>query len=724
MGFAGKVTGMLRRQGVRALCYVTSQKLKNRLPEGQKYARYVRQERKRLDRTVRQRAGADSRPENAASAGGARNRKPLFALLHVDGDIFSAIEEAEAPYLVFLEDGMELSDAWRALAEAYLRRHPQRRFLYTDEDLCERRRTRPVFKPDWSPDTYLSYDYIGGLLIMERSLAVKAKEQMFHSYRDSFLYELGLRAAGMLRPEEIGHLDEVLCHRVLPKKEVPKAQLMKLKEELLRERGLRGHVVWCEEAHAANVVYEPPQDALVSIIVPSKDHADILKTCMESVEKHTNYDRVEWIIVDNGSAEAQKAQYEALCRSARYPCVYVYEPMPFNFSRMCNIGARAAKGQYLLFLNDDMELPISWPSMHHLTEETQRSWLSALVGQAACGHTGAVGAKLLYPESDLIQHLGVVNYTSGAAHLLWQAKDSGRLPFDRNLTNQNYAAVTAACLMVSAEKFAQVGGFEERLAVTFNDVELCFRLLKAGYYNVVRSDVVLYHHESLSRGQDVLDEEKFLRGLKEREFLFDLHPDLIGVDPFYSRHLTQTRLDHLLDYPRPLVYAREKKGSRMPRKKVTEAAEDESAGLAEQTDRADAAAWKAAEDENVREPEIAARILRVRCEDELTVEGWAYRPGHGSERVTVWLADEDGVSRAYTTQAVYSPTLGTEQQRMEKLYFSEFLMRLPACSLRPGTYRISLQIAESGKDTAYIIRPGEKQNGNVPGNGDENANRN
>lgn len=617
---------------------------------------------------------------------------------------------------------MMLSDEWQTLAGVWLKRHPQCRFLYTDEDICSHRRSQPVFKPDWSPDTYLSYDYVGGLLIMERSLAVKVKEQIFHGYRDSFLYELGLRAAWQLEPEEIGHLDEVLCHREWQKKEVPKEQLIKLKEEILRARGLQGHAVWCEEAHAANVVYEPPQDALVSIIVPSRDHVDILKTCMGSVEKHTDYAHVEWIIVDNGSNAAQKAQYEALCADAKHPCTYVYEPMPFNFSKMCNIGAQAAKGQYLLFLNDDMELPLSWPSMHHLTEETQRNWLSVLVGQAACAHTGAVGAKLLYPDSDLIQHLGVVNYTSGAAHLLWQAKDSGRLPFDRNLTNQNYAVVTAACLMVSADKFAKAGGFEERLAVTFNDVELCLRLLKAGYYNVVRSDAVLYHHESLSRGQDVLNEAKFLRGLKERECMFDLHPDLIGVDPFYSRHLTQTRLDHLLDYPQPLVYARENKGVQMPQAAemkeryggavpgnadaaARENARDGSAVAV--MEGADAATQAGGTDATGTEPEIAARILRVRCEDELTIEGWAYRPGHASERVTVWLTNESGASRAYTTQAVYSPTLATEQQRKEKLYFSEFLMRLPAASLKPGTYRISLQITDRIKDMECTVHCSE-----------------
>lgn len=702
MGIAGKVTGMLRRQGVRALCYVISQKLKNRLSEQQKYAQYVRQERKRFHVMMQKHKGTDCVQTDGVCAHGIQEQEPLFALLHVDEDIFSAIEEAKAPYLAFAEDGMMLSDEWQTLAGAWLKRHPQCRFLYTDEDVCEMRRTRPVFKPDWSPDTYLSYDYIGGLLIMERSLAVKVKEQIFHGYRESFLYELGLRAAWQLEPEEIGHLDEVLCHREQQKKEVPKEQLMKLKEEILRARGLHGHAVWCEEAHVANVVYEPPQDALVSIIVPSKDHVDILKTCMESVENNTDYAHVEWIIVDNGSAAAQKVQYEALCADAQYPCTYVYEPMPFNFSKMCNIGAQAAKGQYLLFLNDDMELPVSWPSMHHLTEETQRNWLSVFVGQAACAHIGAVGAKLLYPDSDLIQHLGVVNYTSGAAHLLWQAKDSGRLSFDRNLTNQNYAVVTAACFMVSADKFAKVGGFEEQLAVTFNDVELCLRLLKAGYYNVVRSDVVLYHHESLSRGQDVLDEAKFLRGLKERECMFDLHPDLIGVDPFYSRHLTQTRLDHLLDYPQPLVYANEKKSVQMPQ--AAETKNRRAGAVPENAGGADAAAWEAAKDRVAGESEIVARILRVRCEDELTIEGWAYRPGHASERVTVWLTDESGVSRAYTTQAVYSPTLATEQQRTEKLFFSEFLMRLPAASLKPGMYRISLQIADSRKDTGCTVK--------------------
>jgi hypothetical protein len=166
-----------------------------------------------------------------------------------------------------------------------------------------------------------------------------------------------------------------------------------------------------------------------------------------------------------------------------------------------------------------------------------------MAGHASLDHVGAVGAKLYYPDSTLIQHIGVISFTGGPVHSLCQHDDRVNYYFCRNKTEYNYSAVTAACLMVQTSKFWEVGGFDESFAVAYNDIDFCFKLTEKGYYNVSRMDAVLYHHESLSRGSDVLNPEKMKRLISEREHLYREHPQYIGKDPFYSPNLTMERAD-------------------------------------------------------------------------------------------------------------------------------------------------------------------------------------
>jgi GT2 family glycosyltransferase len=197
---------------------------------------------------------------------------------------------------------------------------------------------------------------------------------------------------------------------------------------------------------------------------------------------------------------------------------------------MCNIGVENSDGELVLLLNDDMEI-------------IDGEWMERMAGHAMLPYTGAVGAKLLYPNSTLIQHTGVFSFDCGPSHALCRYDDSILFNFCRNKIEYNYSAVTAACLMVTREKYLEVGGLDESFAVAYNDVKFCFDLLEKGYYNVVRTDAVLYHHESLSRGSDVLDKAKYERLLKERRRLYDIHPSLEGKDPFYNPNLTMRRGD-------------------------------------------------------------------------------------------------------------------------------------------------------------------------------------
>lgn len=677
MKLVAKVCRIAREQGMASLTYIASDKLKNKLPVQQKYKKYRKNEKRARARLL------SNKP----------SFQELFTVVVPGEEVFGQLDEVTTPYVAFLEEGDRLENSWQQVAGSYLKRHPECRMLYSDEDRLEKLgRWIPVFKPDWSPDTYMCYDYVGGLLVMDRELAVATKERICSKYKSSFLYELGLLAAFSLDAYQIGHIPQVLYHR-LHSQTLPKEQLLALKEQVLKERRIKGKVYWrsfssSEEGFynpcgkedknwanlwingCADVIYEVPKEPLVSIVVPSKDHWELLKTCVETVEAYTNYQNVEWIVVDNGSNPEQKKKYEELCDTTRFPCRYVYEPMEFNFSRMCNLGARAAQGEYLLFLNDDMELIPKCEDFFDGTDVwsedsvvAREDWLSRMLGQAALPYSGAVGAKLLYPNSTKIQHLGVVNYTSGAAHLLWQANDRKVLPFGRNHTTQNYSVVTGACLLIQTEKFWQVGGFEERLAVTFNDVELCLKLLEAGYYQTVRSDVIWYHHESISRGQDVLDEKKFLRGLKEREIMFNLHPKYIGVDPFYSRYLTQTRLDHTLDYPTTYELSKER----------TKKRKAEYSGEGDQ---------------------LVYRLLRVTEEEDVRMEGWAYRKGHSYEPICVGIRGANGEFGIYEAQKVYTPTITKEQQSEHNLNFAGFDCRISREQLPEGEYSIELFVGK------------------------------
>ncbi|MDE7248495.1 MAG: glycosyltransferase, partial [Lachnospiraceae bacterium] len=278
-------------------------------------------------------------------------------------------------------------------------------------------------------------------------------------------------------------------------------------------------------------------EAFISVIIPSKDNPEVLFYCIYSLleRTHTVYP-YEIIIVDNGSNDSnrQRIEEEIECLKSMNPTedgfTYVYQPMEFNFSDMCNIGAGKAKGNILLFLNDDMEI-------------LQADWLDLMVEKAALPYAGAVGVKLLYPNSDTIQHAGITNLRVGPAHKLQFLSDEKVHYYGMNRGVHNMLAVTGACLMLRWEVFDQAGGFCRELAVAFNDVDLCYTLYEKGYYNIVRNDVILYHHESLSRGKDGESEEKQLRLLREKDLLYERHQALYGKDPFYHPYLTTDMLE-------------------------------------------------------------------------------------------------------------------------------------------------------------------------------------
>lgn len=420
----------------------------------------------------------------------------------------SAGERAEAVFLSDAENGA-WADGAKERAEAFLSAHPEVCVVYGDEDVetAPGQYENPWLKPCWSPDTYLWKDYLGEAVAVRKSFYEKAEEKS----RDGLLKAAGGFTKGC---QSIAHINGILFHR--------KTDWFtgETNSSMTREKTAGGQTD-CRDAKKQGMPY-------ISVIIPSKDNAVVLKKCLDTLKKTAADISYEVLLVDNGSGEAVKKKIEEM-RADAPDILYIYEPMEFNFSKMCNLGAERAKGSLLLFLNDDIEA-------------THTGWLSDMAKLAERPHVGAVGCKLLYPDTDKIQHAGITNLPMGPVHKLQFLRDNKCYYDNRNRGIRNVSAVTAACLMVRREVFEEAGGFCESMQVAFNDVDFCFTLLEKGYYNAVCNHIHLLHHESMSRGADE-SEEKLKRLHRERTMLYDRHSGLIGKDPFYHDWLNRTGLD-------------------------------------------------------------------------------------------------------------------------------------------------------------------------------------
>lgn len=427
--------------------------------------------------------------------------------------------------IITMYDG-EISDIALPLIYEKFRENAGTVVIYGDEDIYSGEiRENPWFKPDWSPDNFLDGFYFGGLAAIRTKALIEAVRRSPEAALYELLFDIIRENGGFDKGHNIPlapvcHIPQVLFHG----RTYDNMRYLKLPETsagLLQPAGA--------------------QEAFISVIIPSKDNPETLFKCVNSLlDRTATVHNYEVILVDNGSREENRKKIEEWAESLKCSaddsdrkfsgCKYIYRPMPFNFSLMCNIGAEEARGELLLFLNDDMEI-------------IQSEWLDKLAVKAAMPYAGAVGAKLLYPDSHIIQHAGITNLRVGPAHKLQFLSDEEVHYFGKNRGVHNVLAVTGACLMLRKEVFGQVGGFPQELAVAFNDVDLCYSIYERGYYNIVRNDVVLYHHESLSRGHDGDSEEKQMRLMREKDILYERHRGLYGKDPFYHPYLTTDRLE-------------------------------------------------------------------------------------------------------------------------------------------------------------------------------------
>jgi GT2 family glycosyltransferase len=415
------------------------------------------------------------------------------------------------------------------------------RLLYSDEDKVERGGglSEPHFKPDFNHRFLLEVNYICHFVMLETALLRKAGglDAALDGAQD---HDLLLRLCEMIPPGEIHHVPEVLYHWRKSghstaaagsgaKPKAAEAGARAVAAHLAR-RGLKAEVESRNGLTCYRTSWDIPRARRkgvgVSILIPFRDHVEMTRECVEAIRRHTKGVPYEIVLLDNWSTSPEAERFTA--EQANLPntkLVRIAEP--FNYSRINNIGARAAAQEFLLLLNNDVFVQ-------------DESWLRVMLDEClADPQVGAVGAKLLYPGG-AVQHAGVVLGVGGVADHAFRGIPGDAPGYMMHaLAAQNVSAVTGACMLVRRAAYEQVGGLDEQdLTVAFNDVDLCVKMTEAGWKIIFMPDAKAEHRESMSRGDD-LKSEKIARFMYENEVMRQRYPGLLPFDPYYSPHFSR-----------------------------------------------------------------------------------------------------------------------------------------------------------------------------------------
>jgi O-antigen biosynthesis protein len=456
----------------------------------------------------------------------------------------SAIDIATGDFIAFLDHDDVLPAHALYMVAREIVRDPDLDVIYSDEDKISRsdRRYDPHFKSDWNPDLFLSQNMICHLGVYRTSL-VREVGGLRPDFDGSQDYDLALRIIERIEPRCIRHIPHILYHwraaagsAAQSANEKPYAleAARRAVADHLRRRDIRANVAIAPGTPFLQLRYELEREPSVSIIIPTKDRIDLLSRCVSGILERTSYQNLELLIVDNHSEEGETHAF--LDEIATNPHVRVlHYNEPFNFSLINNWGAIQAAGEVLVFLNND-------------TEVIGPDWLRHLVVNACRHEVGAVGAKLLYPNGR-VQHAGVIlgiGGVGGHIHLGRERQDPGY--FSRAVLQQNLSAVTAACLALRRTVFDEIGGFNGDLRVAFNDVDLCLRIRERGYLVVWTPLAELYHHESASRGSDLVS-ARHREFSQEVEYMRAKWGWTLDHDPYFNPNLSLRSLSVSLAFP-------------------------------------------------------------------------------------------------------------------------------------------------------------------------------
>jgi GT2 family glycosyltransferase len=442
----------------------------------------------------------------------------------------------------FLYAGDELEPDFLPLIEHYFQRYQQARLIYFDEDKSfpgSHQTTQPWLKPDWSPELLYSRNPLQRAVLSRPFL-----KQILHSWSketgagfrfgngweelwDQLAYTVAETAGKYNSPlqssdlQEIVHIPEILCHTAATIEPDIRRRALGLQAHLIR-RGIHSPEV-LSIPNGLTRVHWPVTDCLVSIIIPNRDHFEDLYRCINSLYAVTSGPAFEVILVDNHSTDSQAIEYYQQLESSKKARI-LSGGNDFNFSTFCNLGARNARGDLLLFLNNDVEI-------------IEPEWLHELVQFANLPEIGMVGGCLLYPDRT-IQHAGIIIGLEGHAGHVFQGQPLDTFgPFGSPQWYRNYLAVTGACMCLRKEVFEQVGGFDEAYRLVFSDVELGLRITRAGFRVVYNPYARLIHFEGKSRLKQIPVEDIRL-GCRHLE-------DIVACgDPYFNPGLS-----HLVPLP-------------------------------------------------------------------------------------------------------------------------------------------------------------------------------
>ena len=437
---------------------------------------------------------------------------------------------ASETFIAWLNPGDVLAyDALEQVAQA-VSDHPAVQLLYGDEDSLTRfgRRVEPRFKPAWSPHLLRSHNFIGRPWFIRSDLWSRLNVPPFGCNED-LEHDLLLQVAEQVPPGGVHHIRRVLCHRWLDTRagEADSRNSARLAEQ--SQQAVEAHLRRCRIAATVEPIpgwagfnrisYAIEPKPLVSVIIPTRDKVTLLKRCVTGLQDRTDYTAIEVIILDNGSIEPDTLAYlSALGGQANVQVLRV--DSPFNFSALCNLGAKAAHGDILCFLNNDMEI-------------THPAWLQELVGLAVQQEIGAVAPLLRYPDGR-IQHLGI-RVDPPWPRLIG---DGWREPVSRQDAARLHAvhdvsAVNGGCLVTRRDVFAAVAGFDEALPVAYNDVDFCFSVRKAGFWAVVTPFAEL-NHELFASRRDVPKSDRRRDWQESVRYLQGKWPGEWGNDPYLA----------------------------------------------------------------------------------------------------------------------------------------------------------------------------------------------
>ena len=457
----------------------------------------------------------------------------------IAGNTNAAIEMASGEYLaLFDHDDLLSPNALFEVASAIEKEKAD--VIYTDEDKVTsdlKEHFQPHFKPDFNPDLLCANNYICHLFVVKRSLALKlgGQDPAYDGAQDyDFIFRYTENA------EKIVHVAKILYHWRVHQASTADNPSSKLYAFDAGKRAIEAHLARigakAEVSHTKDlgfyrVKYQVQGNPLVSIVIPNKDEKETLKKCLESIWQKTSYSNYEIILVENNSTTQEiRDYYKELDGKERVRVVYWDKE--FNYSAINNFGISYAKGEYILCLNNDITV-------------ISPDWLEELLANCQRPEVGIVGARLYYPDNT-IQHAGIVLGMGGCAGSLFVGLARSRGGYlHKAALQQDLSAVTAACFMVKKEVFEKVGGFEEKLAVAFNDVDFCLKVRHAGYLVVYDPYAELYHHESKTRGYENTEAKK--RRFQEEIEYMRCHwmPDILR-DPYYNENLSLKASDYSL----------------------------------------------------------------------------------------------------------------------------------------------------------------------------------